>query len=301
MTGAGALDALRRDYARRMLRIAGIEDAAIERALGIVHREDFLGEAPWIVLDKEIGAVELADRDPRPLYEDVLVVLDRARGLNNGSPSLHALMLHHLHVQPGDQVLHIGAGAGYYTAILAELTGPQGSVIAVEYDDRLAASARENLRPWPNVTVIQGDGANWPHGPVARIYVNFAVADPAPRWIEALPEGGTLVFPLGLPASLARGEERRQSGNGAVLAFTRTRSGIAVRHLTPCGFVCAEGPLAGTARLQDRLNRAFARGGIEFVRSYLRPAPPSPDRCWFWSPNWALSFEEPVSGKPGTA
>ena len=69
----------------------------------------------------------------------MLVVLDPARGLNNGSPSLHALMLHHLAVRPGDRVLHVGAGAGYYSAMLAELAGPEGSVIAIEYDPRLAA------------------------------------------------------------------------------------------------------------------------------------------------------------------
>ncbi len=287
------LAALRRDYAARMMRIAGIEDAAVERVLATVPREDFLGPGPWTLLDPSVGAIELAGDDPRPLYEDVLVVLDRARGLNNGSPSLHALMLHHLGVRPGDRVLHVGAGAGYYTALLAELAGPQGRVIAIEYEPHLAEAARANLRPWPNVTALEGDGAQWPDGPVDRIYVNFAVADPARRWIDNLPDGGTLVFPLGVPATRARGEARRHSGHGAVLACMRTAAGIAVRHLTPCAFVCAEGTLAGTPALREGLDRAFIRGGIEFVHSYRRPPPPTPERCWFWSPDWALSYGEP--------
>ncbi len=290
MTG---LAAQRRDYAARMLRIAGVRDEPVQHALSTVPREDFLGPGPWTVLDPAVGAIELAGDDPRLLYEDVLVVLDQARGLNNGSPSLHALMLHHLGVRPGDRVLHLGAGAGYYTAMLAELAGPEGSVTAIEFDPRLAEAARANLRPWPTVTTIRSDAAEWPQGAMDRIYVNFAVADPARRWIDELSAGGTLVFPLGIPPGRARGEVQRHSGRGAVLAFTRTAAGIAARHLTPCAFVCAEGSLAGTAMLRESLDRAFIRGGVEFVRSYRRPPPASPERCWFWSPDWALSYDEP--------
>jgi len=295
------LGGLRCNYAVRMLHIAGVADAAVERALATVPREDFLGAPPWTILDQTVGAIEVTDADPRPLYEDVLVVLDQARGINNGSPSLHALMLHHLDVHPGDRVLHVGAGAGYYTAVLAELAGPQGSVIAIEYDPHLAKAARANLRPWPNVTVVEGDGADWPAGPVERIYVNFAVADPAARWIDNLSASGTLVFPLGTPPPHARGDARRHSGQGSVLACTHTAPGIVVRHLTHCAFVCAEGSLAGTPALQEALARAFLRGGVEFVRSYRRPPPPSPERCWFWSPAWALSYDAPSGGAPGTS
>ena len=288
---------LRRNYATRMLRVVGVDDPAVERALALVPREAFLGQKPWVILDPASGAIELAGDDPSPLYDDVLIVLDRAHGLNNGSPSLHALMLHHLAVRPGDRVLHVGAGAGYYTAMLAELTGPEGSVTAIEYDRHLATAARANLCPWPNVTVLEGDGAEWPDGPVERVYVNFALASPAARWIDNLSEGGTLVFPLGVPTDESSGTTRRYSGRGAVLAFTRTMSGVAVHHLTPCAFVCAEGPLAGTPAVRDALERAFLRGGIEFVRSYRRPAPSSPQRCWFWSPDWALSYEGAAGGE----
>lgn len=292
-------NALRCDYAVRMLSIAGVANAAVERALARVPREDFLGPPPWTILDQTVGAIALTDADPRPLYEDVLVVLDRARGINNGSPSLHALMLHHLDVNPGDRVLHVGAGTGYYTAVLAELTGAQGSVIAIEYDPHLATAARANLRPWPNVTVVEGDGDDWPDGPVERIYVNFAVADPTARWIDNLSADGTLVFPLGTPPTRMRGETRRHSGPGSALACTRTASGIAARHLTYCAFVCAVGSLAGSPALREALDRAFLGGGVEFVRSYRCPPPPSPERCWFWSPAWALSYDAPPGSTQG--
>ena len=227
------------------------------------------------------------------LYDDVLVVLDAARGVNNGSPSLHALMLHHLGVRPGERVLHIGTGGGYYTAILAELAGREGHVSGIEFDPRLAAATAANLRPWPNVTVLQGDGADWPREEVDRIYVNFAVADPVARWTDALAAGGCVVFPLGAPLASATGP-RRHSGQGAVLALTRGGGGIAARFVSLCGFVCAEGPLAGAREHQDALAAAFARGGVERVRSWLRPPPAAADRCWFAGADWALSFDPPA-------
>jgi protein-L-isoaspartate(D-aspartate) O-methyltransferase len=286
---------LRRDYATRMLRIAGVADAAVERAMASVPREDFLGPPPWTVFDHLVGTTEVGGADLRMIYGDVLVALDEVRGVNNGSPSLHALMLHHLGVRPGDRVLHAGCGGGYYAAMLAELTGAGGSVVAVEYDRRLAEAARRNLRRWPNVTVVEGDGADWPEGETDRVYVNFAIAAPAPGWIEHLSPEGTLVFPLGTPQPRNRGEARRHPGFGAVLAFAKTPQGVAARHLTPCTFVLAEGRLAGTQEQQDALEHAFLRGGIEFVRSYRRP-PPGPGRCWFWSREWALSYDVPSGG-----
>ncbi|CAH2601572.1 L-isoaspartyl protein carboxyl methyltransferase [Rhodovastum atsumiense] len=288
--------ALRRDYADRMLRIAGVTDSAVAAAFATVPREAFLGPDPWTILDQELGAVTLAENDPARIYEDVLVVLDRQRGLNNGSPSLHARMLHHLAVRPGDRVLHLGAGSGYYTALLAELTGPQGTVTAIEYDRHLAATATANLAPWRNVTVRQGDAALWPRDTTDRIYVNFAVADPAAAWTGHLAPGGMLVFPLA-PAQ-AGGKGGDPSARGAVLAIGHDGAGFPVRHLCPCAFVTAAGRLAGTPALRESLARAFARPGVEFVRSYLRPAPRSPERCWFWCPDWALGYDAPPEQLP---
>jgi protein-L-isoaspartate(D-aspartate) O-methyltransferase len=148
--------------------------------------------------------------------------------------------------------------------------------------------------------VHQGDGADWPEDTVDRVYVNFAVTRPAARWVDHLSLGGRLVFPLGVPMGRS-GEARRHSNHGAVLLFERRPAGIAVRHLTPCAFVCAEGRLADTDASQDALERAFLGGGLEFVRSYLRPPPPSPEGCWFWCPEWALSYKDVDGGRHSSA
>ncbi|MDP1051514.1 hypothetical protein, partial [Klebsiella quasipneumoniae] len=65
--------------------------------------------------------------------------LDAARGINNGSPVLHARWLHALQPRAGEVVAHIGAGKRYYTSILSQLVGPRGKVLAVECDAKLAA------------------------------------------------------------------------------------------------------------------------------------------------------------------
>ena len=50
-------------------------------------------------------------------------VAKRRRGINNGQPSLHGKSIAALELKEGEMVVQIGAGAGYYTAILAELVG----------------------------------------------------------------------------------------------------------------------------------------------------------------------------------
>ena len=146
----------RRRYAEMITGPLPNPDPRIRDAFACVPREDFLGPPPWSVR----GMFHpLTARDPGELYHDVLVALIEDKGINNGSPSLHALMLHRLGARPADRVLHVGAGGGYYTAILAELVGPTGRVTAVEFDPGLAAAAKNNLSRWPWVTVLQGDGA----------------------------------------------------------------------------------------------------------------------------------------------
>jgi protein-L-isoaspartate(D-aspartate) O-methyltransferase len=101
------------------------------------------------------------------------------RNLNNGQPSLHAALIAAAAPQPGEHVLHIGVGVGYYTAILAELVGATGRVTAIEYDAELAARATANLAPTPHVGVVHGDGTRIAFEPADVIYVNAGATRPA--------------------------------------------------------------------------------------------------------------------------
>src|SRR5215217_578570 len=100
-----------------------------------------------------------ADADPRRVYEDVSVAIDSARNLYNGQPSQIAQWLDTLECQPGNRVLHIGCGTGYFSALIAHIVGPSGRVQSIELEPDLAARARENLSNQPWVDVRQGNGA----------------------------------------------------------------------------------------------------------------------------------------------
>ena len=136
----------RRFFAEELRAAALIRrNKSVVEAFATVPRERFLGPGPWhIIPPKWMGAAyETPDSDPRQVYHDVLVAIDPARSLNNGEPGLWARLFDQLNLRPGGRIMQVGAGTGYYSAVLAEIVGTTGAVVAVEYDAGLAAAARE--------------------------------------------------------------------------------------------------------------------------------------------------------------
>lgn len=129
-----------------------VDDQRVEDVFATVPREDFLGPGPWPILRRR-GYVTTPDDDPTYLYSDVLVGIVPERGLNNGMPSYHAPLMSKASVGDSDHVVHVGAGTGYYTAILARLADKSGRVTAIEFDPELTAA---NLATMAKVDVIEG-------------------------------------------------------------------------------------------------------------------------------------------------
>jgi protein-L-isoaspartate(D-aspartate) O-methyltransferase len=134
------LEAARRFYAEELRFAARLRSPALVAAFATVPRERFVGAGPWRIRSPRGVADYLTteDADPRTIYHDVLVALDASRGINNGQPSLWAFLIDQLDIAAGENVLHLGRGTGYYTAILAELIGPTGKITGVEIDADLA-------------------------------------------------------------------------------------------------------------------------------------------------------------------
>ena len=63
--------------------------------------------------------------------------------------ALWAFLLDQLDVATGEQVLHLGCGSGYYTAVMAELIGPKGKVI----DEFFQVEATSSAGPPANLSV----------------------------------------------------------------------------------------------------------------------------------------------------
>jgi protein-L-isoaspartate(D-aspartate) O-methyltransferase len=171
---------------------------AIVEAFAAVARERFLGPGPWRILPDRPHRENFLtpDDDPRWIYHDVLVAIDPERELNNGLPSFWARNFDHLDLKPDQRVMQVGAGTGYYSAVLAEIVGPCGRVIAVECDGELAARARVNLGPWPQIEVVHGDGRAHDPGDADVIIVFAGSTHPAPLWLDRLTPGGQLLMPL---------------------------------------------------------------------------------------------------------
>src|SRR5205823_5691940 len=98
--------------------------------------------------------------------------------------------------EPGDHVVHVGCGTGYYTAILAHMVVPSGRVTAIEIDAELADRARRNLAHLPYVEVVQGDGSRYDPGPADAVFINAGVNYLPAEWLNSLRTGGRLVFPV---------------------------------------------------------------------------------------------------------
>lgn len=187
-------------FSEEIRAVAHLSSEPLVAAFARVPREAFLGPGPWLIARSfELAAPyrTTVDIDPRHLYHDVLVAIDPARQLHNGQPSALARWIEAADIRPGDRVLHVGGGTGYYTAILAELAGATGRVTAYEVDPGLAVRAREALAAWPTVRVEAGDAAA-PEGPYDAMFINAGCTHPRLEWLAALAPGGRLVIPLTL-------------------------------------------------------------------------------------------------------
>src|SRR5450631_2550257 len=142
-----SLDQIRGFFATMMAVASGSTDPRFERAFELVRREAFVGPGPWHINVYQ-RTVETPSADPVFLYQNVLVRLDAAKGINNGEPFLHAAWIGAVEPKAGDAICHIGAGTGYYSAILSVLALPGGTVNAFEIDENLARRARESLEPF---------------------------------------------------------------------------------------------------------------------------------------------------------
>jgi protein-L-isoaspartate(D-aspartate) O-methyltransferase len=129
-------------------------------------------------------------------YEDVALPLGYDQTISQ--PSMIALMLNALQVEPAHRILEVGAGSGYAAALLGELAS---EVDAIEILPELAQRARQRMAELGigNVRIFQGNGRlGLPEfGPYDRILVSAGSEDVPEQLLDQLKVGGRIAIPVG--------------------------------------------------------------------------------------------------------
>lgn len=159
-----------------------LKTARIINAFRKIHRRDFLLESI-----KDDYALNI------PLPIDY--------GQTISQPLTVAFMLESLEPKTGEKILDVGSGSGWQTALLAEIVGESGKVIAIERIPNLKEFGESNAARYhfKNITFICADGTKGykKEAPFDKIIVAAAAKEIPQALKEQLKVGGRLVIPVG--------------------------------------------------------------------------------------------------------
>lgn len=287
------VDECRSFYAQEVRFAANLRTPGLVEAFAKVPRERFLGPGPWQLGSAEGRAISVAGlaqlsyvtvADPRDLYHNVVVSLDRAKDINNGQPSALGQWIDSLALLPGERVYHLGCGVGYYTALIAEVVGPAGKVAGLELQSELAERARQNLASYAQVKVEAGDGASFDPGDCNAMLINCGVTHPQAIWLDRLQEGGRLVVPITVPMSAT-------TGQGVMLKIVRSGGAYSTELVTALAIF--SGGRLRDPELEHQILKGFKTGGLLKLKSVRRDAHDPGETCVVHGRDVCLSLLEP--------
>lgn len=201
------LVAERQAMIRTQLKKRDITDPAVLKAMADVPRENF---TPNEYLDQVY-------------YDGPLSI---GYGQTISQPYIVALMTQELKIDKNCDVLEIGTGSGYQTAIIAKLTK---EVFTIERIEPLSLKAQQTLKELniTNVKFLIGDGTcGWHENKkFDRIIITAAAARMPKPLLDQLKIGGIAVVPLGA--------EYLQE----LVTIEKTDSGLKTKSVCGCRFV----------------------------------------------------------------
>jgi protein-L-isoaspartate(D-aspartate) O-methyltransferase len=158
-----------------------LQTLGVEEAFRAIDRADFVSD-DYIV----------------EAYEDYPIPIGHGQTISQ--PTTVAFMLEKLDPQPSDNVLDVGCGSGWTTALVAHMVGEQGHVYGVELLPELVLFGQHNLKKYsfPHASIVQaGEKLGLAdQGPFDRILVSAAAEELPDTLVDQLKEGGTMVIPV---------------------------------------------------------------------------------------------------------
>ena len=172
------------DFIQKLIEQGWLKSQNIIQAFQKIKRHDFLPE-------------DMKDLD----YLDQALPIGFGQTISQ--PLVVAFMLEQLNPQSGDKILDIGAGSGWTSALLAEIVGSQGRIIAIEIVPALKELGEKNVNKYnfiENGTVkfICADGSKgYPEkAPFNRILASASGKELPLAWKQQLKIGGRIVAPI---------------------------------------------------------------------------------------------------------
>lgn len=115
----------------------------------------------------------------------------------SSQPSLMALFFKELSLKKGKKVFEIGTGTGYNAAIMSEIVGNEGIIVTAEPEKEIYDMARETLKEYNNVIVLNRDGYYIYENEKFNIIISTVAVDGIPvSWIKQLEKNGKIIAPI---------------------------------------------------------------------------------------------------------
>ncbi|MBN2478374.1 protein-L-isoaspartate(D-aspartate) O-methyltransferase [Candidatus Micrarchaeota archaeon] len=171
---------------------------------------DYLLSFGWITSESVKRAFLEVDRKyfiPKNFQSDAYS--DNAYPIGSGqtisAPSVIAHMLEKLYLNGGMNVLEIGTGSGYNTALISSIVGKKGKVVTVERIKELSSLAENNIKnsglDAGNIELAVGDGTEgyFESSPYDRVIVTGGIPYIKKEMplVKQMKEDGILVAPVG--------------------------------------------------------------------------------------------------------
>jgi protein-L-isoaspartate(D-aspartate) O-methyltransferase len=189
-----------------------LKSEPVERAFRKVERHRLL---EWLYLKSENGEFEYAGNrwtkkgfDPQNPDHELLKIIYSDEALltrldppsSTSQPTLVANMLELLELEPGMNVLEIGAGTGYNAALMQEIVGKRGRITTIDIQEDVVEQTRRLLKAagYDKIEVAVKDGAlgHSENAPYDRIVATVGCPDISWVWSEQLASDGFMLIPL---------------------------------------------------------------------------------------------------------